>query len=237
MNPIIELSDISVRRENRKILSDVSLRINRGDFVAVTGPNGGGKTTLLRVILRLMKPTTGSVRYFDSDGDVTGKLAVGYLPQKNMIDSRFPITVGEMVRLGIAKSQKLSSAEEKKLVEETIAKVGLEAYTGSGIGTLSGGQLQRALLARSIISSPELLVLDEPLSYLDRHFEHRVYEIIDSLTEGTTVILVSHDMSTIASMANRHLIVDHSRVEACHSENHFIHYECCDDCECGSHQP
>ncbi len=225
--PVIALTGVNMVREKKQVLTDVSLTVGRGDFIAVTGPNGGGKTTLLRIMLKLLKPTSGTVSYFDEEGRLTDRLSVGYLPQKNMIDARFPITVREVVELGIAGESRLSKAERRDLVGEMIDLVGLADKAGASLGSLSGGQLQRALMARAIISRPSVLVLDEPLSYVDRRFERRIYEIVESLSKSTTIILVSHDMTTIASMANRHLIVDRT-IEACHFGSHFLHYDCCD---------
>lgn len=225
--PVIALTGVNMVREKKQVLTDVSLTVGRGDFIAVTGPNGGGKTTLLRIMLKLLKPTSGTVSYFDEEGRLTDRLSVGYLPQKNMIDARFPITVREVVELGIAGESRLSKAERRDLVGEMIDLVGLADKAGASHGSLSGGQLQRALMARAIISRPSVLVLDEPLSYVDRRFERRIYEIVESLSKSTTIILVSHDMTTIASMANRHLIVDRT-IEACHFGSHFLHYDCCD---------
>lgn len=227
-NPIITLTDISITRENKRILTDVNLSVNRGDFMAVTGPNGGGKTTLMRLMLRLLRPTSGKVIYFDGEGRETANLSIGYLPQKNMIDSKFPITVSEVVELGIPPSMHLGKAQRREAVAEKVELVGLTDYADASIGTLSGGQLQRALMARAIISNPELLVLDEPLSYLDRKYEQRIYDIVAAMAGDTTIVLVSHDMSRIAEMANRHIIVDH-KVEACHSGSHFLHYDCCEN--------
>lgn len=227
-NPIITLNDISITRENKRILTDVNLSVNRGDFMAVTGPNGGGKTTLMRLMLRLLRPTSGKVIYFDGEGRETANLSIGYLPQKNMIDSKFPITVSEVVELGIPPSMHLGKAQRRETVAEKVELVGLTDYAEASIGTLSGGQLQRALMARAIISNPELLVLDEPLSYLDRKYEQRIYDIVAAMAGDTTIVLVSHDMSRIAEMANRHIIVDH-KVEACHSGSHFLHYDCCEN--------
>ena len=227
-NPIITLTDISITRENKRILTDVNLSVNRGDFMAVTGPNGGGKTTLMRLMLQLLRPTSGKVIYFDGEGRETANLSIGYLPQKNMIDSKFPITVSEVVELGIPPSMHLSNAQRREAVAEKVELVGLTDYADASIGALSGGQLQRALMARAIISNPELLVLDEPLSYLDRKYEQRIYDIVAAMAGDTTIVLVSHDMSRIAEMANRHIIVDH-KVEACHSELHFLHYDCCEN--------
>ena len=102
--PIITLAGVNMIRDHRTILTDVDITVNRGDFMAITGPNGGGKTTLLRILLRLIKPTSGTVTYHDSVGAPVKNLSIGYLPQKNMIDSKFPITVREVVSLGIPRS-------------------------------------------------------------------------------------------------------------------------------------
>lgn len=223
---IISLRDISQRWDNRTVLSGINFDVNRGDFIAITGPNGGGKTTLLRIILKLLKPTTGTVTYM-RDGVPTKSLSIGYLPQKNMIDSHFPITVREVVASGLL-GDKVSKEETNALTDETIRIIGLEEHASKSIGALSGGQLQRALLGRAIISQPRLLVLDEPLSYVDKQFEHYIYDLVDRLSHTTTILLVSHEMSTIAGMANRHLIIDHTLHE-CPSHHHHVHYEC-DEC-------
>ncbi|MDE5726807.1 MAG: metal ABC transporter ATP-binding protein [Duncaniella sp.] len=215
---LISLRGISLRRDSRVILDDINFDIRRGDFAAITGPNGGGKTSLLRIILGLLKPSEGTVAY------PCGKVPTGYLPQKNMIDSRFPITVSEVVRSGLTGSG-LARAEEQRLTAETLAAVGLSDHASKSIGVLSGGQLQRALLGRALISSPRLLVLDEPLSYVDKQFEQRIYSLVEELSHRTTILLVSHEMSTIAGMANRHLIIDR-RLTECHSSRHRVRCEC-----------
>lgn len=223
-SPIITLDGVGLRRSGKIILEDVNLDIMRGDFFAVTGPNGGGKTTLLRIILKLISPTSGTVRYFDG-GMATDRLPIGYLPQKNMIDSRFPITVKEVITSGLIAIKNISDSERDERVERAIDTVGLDSRKDFTLDRLSGGQLQRTLLARAIISNPQILVLDEPLSYLDKQFEHRVYDIISELAPTTTIILVSHEMSRIASMANRHVIVDH-RIEECTAAHHYFAMDC-----------
>ena len=222
-NTLISLRDITQRWDNHTVLSDINFNVNRGDFIAITGPNGGGKTTLLRILLRLLKPTCGEVTYY-SEGIPAKYLSIGYLPQKNMIDSRFPITVSEVVASGLAGS-KISRQTTELLTGETMALIGLEEHADKSIGVLSGGQLQRALLGRAIISKPEVLVLDEPLSYIDKQFEHQIYQLVEMLAKTTTILLVSHEMSTISGMANRHLIINHSLRE-CHSHHHYVHYDC-----------
>ncbi|MDE5785918.1 MAG: metal ABC transporter ATP-binding protein [Duncaniella sp.] len=221
---LIRLTDISLRRDSRTILSGVSFSVDRGDFIAITGPNGGGKTTLLRILLRLISPSTGNVEYFN-DGVRVNVLPIGYLPQKNMVDSRFPITVRELVASGLLGSGKTTRARENELTSEMLSLVGLDDRSAQTIGTLSGGQLQRALLGRALISKPEILVLDEPLSYVDKQFEHYIYDLLDKLRHHTTIILVSHEMSVISGMATRHFIIDHTLSE-CHSHHHSVHYDC-----------
>ncbi|WP_297063597.1 metal ABC transporter ATP-binding protein [uncultured Duncaniella sp.] len=222
---IISLRDISKRWEGKTALTDINFDVRQGDFIAITGPNGGGKTTLLRILLKLLKPTEGSVTYY-RDGKPADELSIGYLPQKNLIDSRFPINVEEVIASGLI-GEHLPAQEVKSRVEETTRLMGLDSHAKASIGNLSGGQLQRALLGRAIISRPKLLVLDEPLSYVDKRFEHYIYDLVAELAKTTTLLLVSHEMSTIAGMANRHLIIDHTLTE-CHSAHHHVHYDCDD---------
>ncbi len=233
--PIIRLTDVNMSCEERRVLRDVNLTINQGDFMAITGPNGGGKTTLLRIILKLIRPTSGQVEYLD-EGRPTKRLSIGYLPQKNMIDSHFPITVADLVRSGLLADKSLDRGSER--VEEMLRRMWLTDLAQQPIGRLSGGQLQRALLGRCLVANPRVLVLDEPLSYLDKRFEHHLYDILrqesqrrEELGSKPTILLVSHEMSEIAGMANRHIIVDQT-IHPCHSASHMVHYDCVDLNEC-----
>lgn len=213
------INDISLRREDRMILSHINLTVNKGDFIAITGPNGGGKTTLLRMILGLLHPSSGEIVFPGK------KPSIGYLPQKNMIDAHFPITVGEVIESGLLGIKEITKQERSKRVDDTLKLIELESLHARPIGKLSGGQLQRVLLGRAIISQPVLLVLDEPLSYIDKHFEAHIYRIIASLAPKSTILLVSHEMTTIASMANRHLIIDKTLTE-CTAPYHFAIAPC-----------
>lgn len=214
---LISLTGVEKIYNDKPVLSNVNLDIRQGDFIAITGPNGGGKTTLLRIILKLLAPTEGKVTYH-------GHFKIGYLPQKNMVDARFPITVRETIAMGLLGTD-IKGAEATEAVNRMLHTVALEAQADSSLSQLSGGQLQRALLGRALVSRPDLLVLDEPLSYLDKMFEHRVYHIVESLKGRCTVLLVSHEVSEIASMATRHLIVN-GTLHFCHSGSHFVHYDC-----------
>ena len=214
---IIELENVTVQWGDKPTLNNISFSVCNGDFIAITGPNGGGKTTLLKTILKLISPSIGTVKYFK-------KLNIGYLPQKNMIDSHFPITLKELVASGLL-SSKLSDEEKDIRVGDMLGLVKLESFANNPIGTLSGGQLQRGLLGRAIISDPELIVLDEPLSYIDKHFEADIYNILEDLSKRTTIILVSHEMTTISTMATRHLIVDKT-IHECTASHHYVHSDC-----------
>lgn len=217
--PLVSISDVSMGWEGRTVLSHVSMHVCEGDFIAITGPNGGGKTTLLKLILGLLKPMSGRVVRN------VRNLTIGYLPQKNMIDSQFPISVSQVIKSGLLGMKDLEPSEREARYRETLKAVGLENHAGQAIGVLSGGQLQRALLGRAIISRPQLLVLDEPLSYIDKRFEAHLYELMREIARTTTIVLVSHEMSTIAGMANRHFIVDHTLHE-CTAHHHYVHTDC-----------
>ena len=224
-NLIIRVDDVSMSYSGRSVLSHASLDVFKGDFLAVSGPNGGAKTTLLRILLKLLRPVSGQVVYY-SGGRPVSRLSIGYLPQKSNIDVRFPISVEEVVRSGgLGEFGRRRDPDEERRYEEIVALMGVGSYTGRQIGELSGGQLQRVLLGRALMSDPEVLVLDEPLSYVDKMFERQIYDIMESLARRKTIILVSHEMSVISGMANRHVIVD-GRLHECPAGHHYRPSEC-----------
>ena len=211
---LMRVSHVEMVRNGKRVLEDINFSVRRGDFFAVTGPNGGGKTTLMRIILGLLQPSGGKVEFMQKG------VRMGYLPQKSRVDSRFPISVREAVASGLLGVKGLNRTEINNRVMEMLDLTGLTDHAGKAFGALSGGQQQRVLLARSIISRPELLVLDEPLSYVDKHFEQRIYDIVRDISANTTILLVSHEITAIAEMANRHIIIDRTLTE-CHSAKHF----------------
>ena len=202
MEKLIDIEHVTAAYGNKTVLRDISLTVWKGDFLGIIGPNGGGKTTLLKVILGLLPPVSGMIRFYE-DGQMVPSLRIGYLPQLNNIDKKFPISVREVVTSGLASEKPLFrsySASQKQRVEEVLGKMGLEDLAGRAIGELSGGQLQRVLLGRSIVSRPQVLILDEPNSYVDKRFESHFYILLDEINKESAIILVSHDIGTVLAM-------------------------------------
>lgn len=210
-NKIIAIENVWLSYTDKNILEDINLDIYQGDFLLITGPNGGGKTSLLRTILRLHSPTKGRISFF-RQGEPVSSLDMGYLPQKNSIDSRFPITVEEVVASGLmGNTQKENTKfDSKKEIDEMLDLMGITALRNKPIGVLSGGQLQRSLFGRALISKPEMLILDEPASYIDRQFGNRMFEILRDLSSnGTTIMMVSHEIEPFITLSNRNLYINH----------------------------
>ena len=218
-HPLLTLSGVCMGWDGHEVLHDINLIVHRGDFITITGPNGGGKTTLLRIMLGLLKPVAGRV-VRELDG-----MRIGYLPQKNMIDSHFPVTVREVMLSGLLGVRGLSRQQRYEAYARTMDRVALHEHEDRPIGELSGGQLQRALLGRAIIADPGLLVLEEPLSYIDQRFESRLNTIIGDIARTTTIIQVTHQMTALAAMSTRHFIVDRTLHE-CHAAHHSYHTDC-----------
>lgn len=214
--PLIEIKNLSAGYDSRTVLRNVNLTVYDRDFLGIIGPNGGGKTTLIKCILGLLKPTAGEILYSDKrfvTSDKQGSAAqrpaltanrsvlkMGYLPQYNSIDRKFPITVEEVILSGLSSQKSLISrftATHREKARQVIARMGLEGLEKRAIGALSGGQLQRALLGCAIISDPALVVLDEPSTYIDKRFEARLYELLAEINHDCAIILVSHDIGTV----------------------------------------
>jgi zinc transport system ATP-binding protein len=205
-NPIIEIKDLSAGYDGRTVLRNVNLTVYDRDFLGIIGPNGGGKTTLIKCILGLLKPTAGEIRYRAcratgcETSAASSELTMGYLPQYSSIDRKFPITVEEVILSGLSSKKSLTSrftARHREQARNVIARMGLEGMEQRAIGALSGGQLQRALLGRAIISDPEVVILDEPSTYIDKRFEARLYELLAEINKDCAIILVSHDIGTV----------------------------------------
>ena len=202
MEKLIEIKNVTASYDVKPVLNCVSLDVWEHDFLGIIGPNGGGKTTLLKIILGLMKPSSGEVAFFENGKNVQS-LKIGYLPQINPIDKRFPISVYEVISSGLAGEKHIFkdfTSLQKERISDLVTKMGLSEYSRRAIGELSGGQLQRALLARAIVSQPQLLVLDEPNTYVDKKFESQFYELLGEINKSASIILVSHDIGTLLPM-------------------------------------
>ena len=202
MKTLIEIKSVDAGYDNVVVLKDINLNIRENDFIGIIGPNGGGKTTLLKLILGLIKPFKGEITYhtLNKPGIKTGE--IGYLPQFNETDKRFPITVKDVVLSGLMPPNVLFhryTKRDKEKVIQLLHRVGLENKLNSPIGDLSGGQLQRAFLARAVISSPSLLILDEPGTYVDNRFENELYDLLKELNNDMAILLVSHDLGIISA--------------------------------------
>ncbi len=199
MHPIIQIKELSAAYDGRTVLHDVDLTVYEQDFLGIIGPNGGGKTTLIKCILGLMETSGGKIRFF-RNGVETDHLTMGYLPQYTKIDRKFPISVEEVVLSGLSSHKSLTgrfNSTHLGKAQQVIERMGLEGLEKRPIGKLSGGQLQRALLGRAIISDPAVVILDEPSTYIDKQFEARLYELLAEINEERAIILVSHDIGTV----------------------------------------
>lgn len=199
MASLFEMKSVSASYGTSIVLQDVSFRVMESDFIGVIGPNGGGKTTLLRVILGLLKPVTGSLVF---NYELLDNKSIGYLPQISTGDISYPVTVmdivmsGLMIRKGIATW--MSSSDRRK-ASVVIEELGLSGMKGATINELSGGQMQRVFLGRAIIGDPRLLLLDEPGNFVDSTFENDFYEKLKELNKRMAILMVSHDVGTISA--------------------------------------
>ena len=216
MEKLIDIEHVTAAYGNKTVLRDISLTIWKDDFLGIIGPNGGGKTTLLKVILGLLPPVSGVIRFYE-DGRIVPSLRIGYLPQLNNIDKKFPISVREVVTSGLASEKPLFrsySASQKQRVEEVLGKMGLEDLANRAIGELSGGQLQRVCIARAVACQPEIILFDEAISSLDAHTQIQIMDLLHDLKEklGLTYIFITHDLTSVTYLCDDVLFLYHGRI-------------------------
>ncbi len=198
---VVTLSDLSVEAGGTVILDGLSMSVCEGDYLGIIGPNGAGKTTLLRVILGLQKPTSGSVRVFGAD-PASVRRRIGYVPQRLFFDRDFPVTVFETVLMGrLAVKGMLAryNRNDREIALGALETAGIGGLKERRVGALSGGEIQRMLIARALAGDPELLLLDEPTASVDPGMKTSIYDLLDTLRKSMTVILVTHDTGTITS--------------------------------------
>ncbi len=197
--PAIEVKNLSVSFEGNTALENIHLTVDQEDYLGIIGPNGGGKSTLLRSLLGLITPDSGTINILGHPVQENHQ-QVGYVPQHALFDRYFPIRVGEMVvmgRLGKRKGR-CYSRQDRRIAEQALQRVGMEHLRERQIGELSGGERQRVLVARALVTEPSILLLDEPTASVDPGFQVTFYELLAELNESMTIVLVSHDISAVS---------------------------------------
>ena len=209
MNELLELKGITAGYEHTVVLRDVNLSIREHDFIGIIGPNGGGKTTLLKVILGLLKPFSGEIVYH-----VSKQSLFGYLPQNSRFDARFPISVKEVVLSGLMSEKgifKDYTKADREKVDELLETYGMGGFGNRPIGELSGGQMQRVFLCRAIISSPKILILDDSTSAVDTKTDALIRKAFREEIPGTTKIIIAQRISSVQD-ADRILVLDNGQI-------------------------
>lgn len=208
--PVIELREVGFAYGEQPVLTGVNLSIFDRDFVSIVGPNGGGKTTLMRLIIGLLHPRTGTVRIFSAPPSRV-RARIGYMPQHVQLDPHFPVCVADVVlmgRMGITRSIGPFSKPDRDAARQALADVGLEDFYGRPFSALSGGQRQRVLIARALACEPDLLLLDEPTAGLDLRVQDDLYELLGALSEKLTVVLVAHDVGFVSKFVKTVICVN-----------------------------
>lgn len=199
----VEIENVSFKMNGLSILEDINLSIDDRDFIAIIGPNGGGKTTLLKIILGLIKPTTGRVRVYGRSTHKSSDL-IGYLPQHVSFDPAFPINVFETTLSGRYHGiLKPYTDNDREKVLNVLDEVDMLDMRNRQISQLSGGQMQRVFIARALIREPKLLLLDEPMASIDPEMQSSFYPLLTRLREKMTIVLVSHDVGAVSSHVDR----------------------------------
>ncbi|MEM1283649.1 MAG: ABC transporter ATP-binding protein [Chlamydiota bacterium] len=209
MKRVLTFDEVSYAYSEKLVLSDVSFIIEQGEYIGIIGPNGGGKTTLLKLIMGLLKPKSGNILLFDRPPEEALDM-ISYVPQNLSFDKKFPISVIELVLSGLL--SKLPwygtySKSQREEAQKAIEMMGLTGLESRALGTLSGGQMQRALISRALVSKPKLLLLDEPTSNIDTHAENEIYNLLQKLSGEITILMVTHDLKTSIEQVDRVLCV------------------------------
>lgn len=203
MSAVVELENVSFSYDATPVLENVSLTIPELDFACIVGPNGGGKTTLVKIILGLLHPSKGTARVFGEQPE-RARSRMGYVPQSTLADPAFPVTVADVLlmgrlgpRGGRARRFGPYNRRDKEAAFEALKEAGLGEFRKRPFSELSGGQRQRVFIARALAAEPELLILDEPTSNIDFESEEQLYELLNRLNRKLTVVLVSHDIKFV----------------------------------------
>lgn len=213
---IIKVDNVSFSFDGPVVLDHVSLDVMKGEFLGIVGPNAGGKSTLLKLILGLLEPDSGRITVMGKSPK-RGRLAIGYVPQYASFERSFPITVQDTVLLGLVGKSRSTFGYNKadyQRVRDALQETETEDLEGRLLHTLSGGQLQRVLIARALVSKPDILILDEPTSNIDSRVEEDIFDLLKKLNERSTILVVSHDIGFISEYVTR--VACLNRTLVCH---------------------
>ncbi len=212
--PAIEMKGVWFSYDNSVTLENISFIMKRGDFLGMIGPNGGGKTTLLKLLLGILKPDRGDIRVL-GEPPHQARHRVGYVPQNTDVNNTFPVSVMDvalMGRLGFSRMGRGFSRKDRPVVEEALRKVGMWDRRDTLIGKLSGGQRQRVLIARALVTEPEIFFLDEPTAKVDPEFESNIYDFLRELNRQTTIVTITHDVGVISRYVKSVACVNRSMI-------------------------
>ncbi len=210
--PIITLKNVTVSFGGHTAIEDISLEVQQGDYIGLIGPNGAGKSTLLKTLLGIITPQKGEIIY-------SKNVSFGYVPQNYLPESFFSLSVREVLEMGVLRMSFFRKKAEKKLFSEKLTMVGLDpSFLEKSFHSLSGGQKQRVIIARSLLSNPNVLLFDEPLSGVDYTTKIQIYELLADInaTYKTTIIFVSHEIESVIQKCHRILCLNKKLHEGCH---------------------
>ena len=205
LKDIIKIRNLNFSYDKQVVLEDINLEYSSDEFLAIIGPNGGGKSTLLKLILGLLKPQSGEIKLFGKEPSEVSKF-IGYVPQNFLSNQSFPMMVLEVVLMGLIDKKIFGfySKDEKALALSALEKVGMREFANARIGELSGGQRQRVYIARALCANAKVLILDEPTASIDTKGQAEIYEILKGInTNGVGVVLVSHDLNIVLNYATK----------------------------------
>ena len=223
MPPVIDISNVCFKYDSREVLHDISLSITEGMFAAIVGPNGGGKTTLLKLILGLLEPRFGTVSVMGMSPE-KARQQIGYVPQSIQYDAHFPASVQDIVLMGRLERHfcGMYTREDRRIARASLESVGLGGFGARPFSALSGGERQRVLIAQALASQPRLLILDEPGANLDPVSAQNLFSLLKSLNSTLTILMVSHNLEIVSNVVSHIICLNHT------ADMHDIHDVHCD---------
>ncbi len=230
---IIEIEHLSFSYHKQKILEDINLWVEERDFLAIIGPNGGGKSTLLKLILGIIPIQEGSIKIF-GEKPKKNLSKIGYVPQNTNVNTDFPIKVIEVVMMGHTGTKRPLfgyGKEEIMCAMGVLAQMGMEQFAQKKIGDLSGGQRQRVMIARALCAHPKILILDEPTANIDIEGQKQIYKLLQELNKQITIIVVSHDISVIMQYANKVAHINKHLTHHHMNHDNVLKHQCDHFCE------